>query len=293
LALESKAAFTEDSGLSSLRHVARCFLSRRRSRLSGETYARGIGDLMVASGLNSGVMTVMKNLLRVPTVLLLASMGLTGCIGLQPAPMYRLDSGTTEVPERTDGAAVLLAPVTLADYLQRDALLQRLADGSLAVDGQRAHWAGSLKADVEQVLLRQLAWRLDTQSLVLGPADEGFTPEVQIELSITRLDSGPEFPAVLEAQWRLRDKAGKHLGSRLVRLQEGHQGSATDQVRAQSVLLQRLSEMVADAVEPTLVAKTAPKVAPAKPQVSKSAEAPAPRIPAAEPIRTDMEVFRF
>src|SRR3546814_5148983 len=77
-----------------MRHVARCFLSRRRSRLSGETYARGIGDLMVASGLNSGVMTVMKNLLRVPTVLLLASMGLTGCIGLQPA---RSEEHTSEL----------------------------------------------------------------------------------------------------------------------------------------------------------------------------------------------------
>src|SRR3546814_19637498 len=114
-----------------MRHVARCFLSRRRSRLSVETYARGMGDLMVASGLNSGVMTVMKNLLRVPTVLLLASMVLTGCIGLQPAPMYRLDSGTTEVPERNDGAAVLLAPMTLADYLQSDALLPRLDDARL------------------------------------------------------------------------------------------------------------------------------------------------------------------
>ncbi|ABP81429.1 Protein of uncharacterised function (DUF330) [Streptococcus pneumoniae] len=238
-------------------------------------------------------MTVMKNLLRVPTVLLLASIGLTGCVGLQPAPMYRLDSGTTEVPERIDGAAVLLAPVTLADYLQRDALLQRLADGSLAADDQQARWAGSLKADIEQLMLRQLAWRLDTQSLVLGPADEGFAPEVQIELSITRLDSGPAYPAVLEAQWRLRDKAGKHLGSRLVRLQEEHLGTTADQVRAQSALLQRLSEMVAGAVEPALVAKTPPKPAPAKPQVSKSAEPPAPRIPAAEPIRTDLEVFRF
>jgi len=237
-------------------------------------------------------MTVMKNLLRVPTVLLLASIGLTGCIGLKPAPMYRLDSGTTEVPERTDGASVLLAPVALADYLQRDALLQRLADGSLAADDQQARWAGSLKGDIEQVLLRQLAWRLDTQSLVLGPAEEGFAAEVQIELSISRLDSGPQYPAVLEAQWRLRDKAGKHLGTRLVRLQEEHQGTATDQVRAQSQLLQRLSEMLAQAVEPTLVAKAAPKPAPAKPPV-KSAEAPAPRIPAVEPIRTDMEVFRF
>ncbi|MBK3866197.1 hypothetical protein GFL09_00540 [Pseudomonas stutzeri] len=234
----------------------------------------------------------MKNLLRVPTVLLLASIGLTGCIGLQPAPMYRLDSGTSELPERTDGTAVLLAPVSLADYLQRDALLQRLADGSLAADDQQARWAGNLKGDIEQLLLRQLAWRLDTQRLMLGPVEEGFVPEVQIELSISRLDSGPQYPAVLEAQWRLRDKAGKHLGSRLVRLQEQHQGTTADQVRAQSLLLQRLSGMVAEAVEPALVAKTQPRRAPARPK-TKSAEVQVPRIPAAEPIRTDMEVFRF
>ncbi|EXF43911.1 putative lipoprotein [Pseudomonas sp. BAY1663] len=237
-------------------------------------------------------MKVMKNVLRAPIVLLLASIGLTGCIGLQPAPMYRLDSGASEVPERTDGAAVLLEPVTLADYLQRDALLQRLADGSLAADAQKARWAGSLKADVDQLLLRQLAWRLNTQSLVLGPADEGFAPDVQVELSITRLDSGPQYPAVLEAQWRLRDKAGKHLGNRLVRLQEEHLGSTADQVRAQSVLLQRLSEMLAGAIEPALAAKTPPKRS-AKAPASKSAEAQTPRIPAVEPIRTDMEVFRF
>ena len=254
--------------------------------LSDATWARGDGGRRVASGLNCGVMTVMKNLLRVPTVLLLASIGLTGCVGLQPAPMYRTDSGTTEVPERIDGAAVLLAPVTPADYLQRDALLQRLADGSLAADDQQARWAGSLKADIEQLMLRQLAWRPDTQSTVLGRRRR-----LRAGGTDRAVHHPPRFRACVpggtfEAQWRLRDKAGKHLGSRLVRLQEEHLGTTADQVRAQSALLQRLSEMVAGAVEAALVAKT-PKPAPAKPQVSKSAEPPAPRIPAAEPIRTD------
>ena len=200
----------------------------------------------------------MKNLLRVPTVLLLASIGLTGCVGLQPTPMYRLDSGTTEVPERSMARPCCWRRLPLPIICSAMRCCSSLADGSLAADDQQARWAGSLKADIEQLMLRQLAWRLDTQSLVLGPADEGFAPEVQIELSITRLDSGPAFPAVLEAQWRLRDKAGKHLGSRLVRLQEEHLGTTADQVRAQSALLQRLSEMVAGAVEPALVAKTPP-----------------------------------
>ena len=69
-----------------------------------------------------------------------------------------------------------------------------------------------------------------------------------------------------------------------------HQGSATDQVRAQSLLLQRLGEMMASAVEPVMVAK-----ARTKHSVSKAPNKPeaAPAIPAVEPIRTDLEVFRF
>lgn len=192
--------------------------------------------------------------------------------------------------QATDGAAILLGPIELADYLRQDALLQRLPDGSLAANGQQARWAGDLQGDINQLLLRQLASRLKTQSLELSPGSKGFTPDVQIELEITRLDSGPQHPAVLEAQWRVLDKQGKRQGSRLVRLQESHQGSATDQVRAQSLLLQRLSEMMASAVEPIVVAKTQ-----AKRNIVKAPSKPAslPTIPAVEPIRTEMEVFRF
>ena len=58
----------------------------------------------------------------------------------------------------------------------------------------------------------------------------------------------------------------------------------------QSVLLQRLSEMMAAAIEPMTVAKT-----PVKRNVVKAPSKPVapPAIPAVEPIRTDLEVFRF
>lgn len=63
-------------------------------------------------------------------------------------------------------------------------------------------------------------------------------------------------------------------------------------MHAQSVLLQRLGEMLATAAKPLAIAKpAAPKREPARP--NKAAEAKVPRIPALEPIRTDMEVFRF
>jgi uncharacterized lipoprotein YmbA len=44
----------------------------------------------------------------------------------------------------------------VADYLQRETLLQRQPDGSLqaATDGR---WAGSLSSDIDQLLVRQVA----------------------------------------------------------------------------------------------------------------------------------------
>src|SRR5690606_28636914 len=83
---------------------------------------------------------VETNVLRFSTVVLLACASLAGCM-TQPVPMSRLDTGTTEIPGEEGQVAVLWGPVTLADYLQHDGLLQRLPDGSLAPEAQKARWA--------------------------------------------------------------------------------------------------------------------------------------------------------
>lgn len=233
------------------------------------------------------------NVLRLPLIALLASvLGLAGCSVHQPASLYQLDSGTPGQPKQAEGMAVVLGPVTVADYLQRETLLQRQEDGSLsaATDGR---WAGSLSADIDQLLVRQLAWRLDSQRVVLAPAIASFSPDVQVLLTITRLDSGKDQPAVLDAQWRLIDRRGHVRDNRMVHLEKLHEGSTADQVKAQGELLQQLSEQLAVALKP--LANQPPLVEPRKPE-SKPApkkSADRPKIPMASPIRTDLEVFRF
>ena len=151
-----------------------------------------------------------------------------------------------------------------------------------------------MAADIDQQLLRQLASRLNSKRLVLAPATAGFVPQVRLGVSITRLDSGPQRPAVLEAQWRLAGADGKLLDGRLVRLEEAHSGSIVDQVRAQSLVVQQLVAQLAAAVETH--GKPAPQVAPApvrRPAPAKPAVPDVPRIPVAEPIRSEGEVFRF
>ncbi|TBW13064.1 membrane integrity-associated transporter subunit PqiC [Azotobacter chroococcum subsp. isscasi] len=235
---------------------------------------------------------------RFRLLVLLAALSLLGACSFRPTTtLYRLDGGDPAIPER-NGMAVLLGPVTLADYLRQDTLLvQRHEDGSLST-ARNARWAGDLKADIDQLLLRQLAWRLDSHRLVPEPGAPGFKPDVQVQLNITRLDSGPKQPAVLEAQWRLLDRQGRLRESRLIRLEEPHQNSSADQVRAQSLVLQRLAEQLAAAIRPLAKQQAS---APA-PEPRKTARAVAPKvekkppqvpdIPIVSPTR-DVEVFRF
>ncbi|MFC0709764.1 PqiC family protein [Azorhizophilus paspali] len=238
---------------------------------------------------------------RFRLLVLLVAFSLLGACSLRPTTtLYRLDSGNPETPKR-NGPAVLLGPLTLADYLQRDdaLLVQRHADGHLSTASD-ARWAGDLKADIDQLLLRHLAWHLDSHRLMPEPGAPGFKPDVQIQLNITRLDSGPQQPAVLEAQWRLLDRRGYLSESRLIRLQEPHQGSSADQVRAQSLVLQRLAERLAVAIRPLAEqrARTAAVAAERRRSVRvaapKAQEKP-PRkldIPIVTPTR-NVEVFRF
>ena len=233
--------------------------------------------------------------LRLPFVLLLSGvLGLAGCSMHQPVALYQLDSGEPGQPGQSNGMAVVLGPVSVADYLQRETLLQRQRDGSLtaATDGR---WAGSLSADIDQLLVRQLAWRLDSQRVVLAPASTGFSPDVQVLLSITRLDSGANQPAILDAQWRLLDRRGQVRDNRIVHFEQPHEGSSAAQVQAQGILLQRLAEQLSVALKPLAnqppIVQEQPKKATPVQQVRKEPEKP--KIPMATPIRTEMEVFRF
>ena len=92
---------------------------------------------------------------RLPFIFVLAGLlGLAGCSTHQPVSLYQLDSGSPAQPAQAAGMAVLLGPVVVADYLQRETLLQRQNDGSLqgSTDGR---WAGSLSSDINQLIDRK------------------------------------------------------------------------------------------------------------------------------------------
>ncbi len=182
-----------------------------------------------------------------PSVVLMLALA-AGCSARQPAEFYQLQSSPHETAIGHAEDSVLLGPVRLADYLQREQLVQRQADDSLTLDS-KARWAGSLDDEAGQFLLRELAAQLGNSHVALYPDRVGLQPQRQLVLNISRLDSGPEQPAVLDAQWRVLDANGRVCNSRVERLQESHAGNAASQVRSQSLLLGRLAQQLADSLE--------------------------------------------
>ena len=240
----------------------------------------------------------MKQLMRLPlgiAIVGVLAFGSVGCSIAPPATFYQLQQSTSETASRDNNITVLLGPLRVADYLQRENVLQREADGSLSLS-QQARWAGSLQDDIGQLLLRQVSAQLGSSRIALYPDRVGIEAQAQVVLSISRLDSGVQQPAVLEAQWRLLDVKGSLRNSRVLRFEEAHNGEVADQVRAQSELLGQLSKQLVAALQDAFPEQA---VSPArKPTAAVTTKKPATEkvesinIPVVEPVR-EQEVYRF
>lgn len=180
-----------------------------------------------------------------PALALCGLVGLGGCASRSDSEFYQLQGSASQSATQHSQQAVLLGPVRLADYLQRESLVQRQSDGRLEMS-HKARWAGSLEDETGQLLLRELSMQLDNSHVALYPDRVGLRPQQQLVLTLSRLDSGPEQPAVLEAQWRVLDAEGATCDSGLQQLSQSHQGDLTSQVQAQSQLLVQLAQQLAE-----------------------------------------------
>lgn len=191
-----------------------------------------------------------------------------GCSSRQ-VEFYQLPYAPASIDNQAQGLSVLIGPIKLADYLQREQILQRQLDGRLLYSRQ-GRWAGGLDEEVGQLLLSRIAASSNNSQISLYPDRVGVGPAAQILVSINRLDSGEQLPAVLQAQWRLLDVQGKQHSSRILSLEQEHDGSMAGQVQAQSDLLQQLADELSQALDsysrPLLRKKASTESRPAAPE---------------------------
>ncbi len=190
----------------------------------------------------------MNNTLRLPLLgLSVAALLFLGGCSSRPVEFYQLPYTPVDIASQSDGLAVLVGPIKLADYLQREQILQRQQDGRLLYSRQ-GRWAGGLEEEIGHLLQAQIAAHGNNSQVSLYPDRLGIKPGVQLLISINRLDSGEQQPAVLQAQWRLLDVQGRQRAARLLSLERAHDGSMQEQVRAQGWLLEQLAQEAARAI---------------------------------------------
>jgi uncharacterized protein len=146
---------------------------------------------------------------------LLVAMLVAGCAGTSPpVQLYRLPLqppvalSAVSVPGGAVLPFVLLSPVALPDYLDRDALVAPTGAAGLQVlAGQR--WAEPLRESVPRLLRLDLAALLGEAAVQSGPLAAGTGPGRALAVELLAFEPAVDRRAVtLTARWQWRARAG-------------------------------------------------------------------------------------
>lgn len=180
--------------------------------------------------------------------------GLAGCSGVSPPARFYLLGGLAqgEAPSMVvakEGPAVLVGPVTLAAYLDRDQLVARSGPVALRV-APFDRWAEPLSDGFYRVLQENLSVLLATPhvSTVLQQRPE--PADFQIAIHVSRFDQDADGGAHLTAFWSLENirAGGAVLRKKTVVQVAAASPALGDRVQAQDQALTVFSREIAAAI---------------------------------------------
>jgi len=188
-------------------------------------------------------------------ILCVFAMMLTGCAGSKPSKFYLLHSMTTSeeivsTSVDTAGPSVLIGPVTLPAYLDRNQIVKLVGNHELVMD-DFTRWAEPLEDNFYRVLTENLSLLLKTPK-VYAYNSRGSTPsDFQITINVTRFDSVSGGDAYLTAFWTV---VGKDDSTYLMQKKSVYHAAAsstglTGVVDAQNRTLTEFSREIATAIQ--------------------------------------------
>lgn len=192
--------------------------------------------------------------MRALAPVLAAAVALAGCsLGPQPdrSRLYTL----TPLADVADGSAALtdlelgLGPIALPEYLERAALVTRVAATEIQLSSH-ARWAEPLDEAIERTLRQNLAALLAPRRIASHPWPPSQRPELAVAVDVTRFELDARGDALLGARWTVRDaRTGTVLDARDTSLVEPAGGRGTEAgVEALSRALAGLSREIAAVV---------------------------------------------
>ncbi len=182
---------------------------------------------------------------------------LTGCAGSPHTKFYQLSalSGSAKMPQAAsaDGNMIVsIGPVIMPDYLERPQIVTRAGKNELDL-AEFDQWAGSLRDDINRVLVENIGQILPTDRFfVLRWApylDSQGTNAYKVEVRIDRFEGILGEEVLLLTQWGIFDGKRSLLTKKQLGISERMNGSSYDAlVAAMSRALEKLSRDIADGI---------------------------------------------
>ena len=176
------------------------------------------------------------------------------CLGRSPTVSFYTMNSVSDRPtaEASDGLAIGVGPVRVPRYLDRSEWVTRPGDSTsrLEIDDYR-HWAGGFSSNVLSALGENLGAKLDTQRVVVYPAEAPFPLDYRVSVNFQAFEGIGGEALVLRARWVIRAGSaggGPWSGQSTIRRRIGGAGSDA-LVAAHNEALDLLADAIASWIE--------------------------------------------
>ena len=185
----------------------------------------------------------------------------SGCGTSPAAKFYTLTPVAQQKQEKAvigtgSASPIAIGPVEIPEYLDRSEIVTR-ADQNQLILSEFNLWGGSLKTDVNRVLIENVSHFLAADGIPIVTWKLGITDVQRVPVQIVRFDGTPNDSILLKARWAVIEKDGKNFefvreSSITVSVKGGNYNSV---VAAMSEALGELSKEIASDIKPVVKKK--------------------------------------
>ncbi len=189
-------------------------------------------------------------------IVLAVIMMLSGCAGVsKPSKFYLLltipeAEGPIPFKEDSNSLSVMVGPISLAAYLERDQIVQRTSGNEMTID-DFARWGEPLQDNFYRVLIDNLSFLLNTPEIFPFDRREAFPADLQVVIDVIRFDRGINGDAYMTAFWSVAGEDGRTnlLYKKSVFQVRPSSSGVAGLVKAQNKIVAEFSREIAAAIQ--------------------------------------------
>jgi uncharacterized protein len=198
-----------------------------------------------------------------PTVLigLVVALVLTGCGSTSSSRFYTLNALPQDPAVAPSDVAVLVGPVTVADYLARPQMVRRSGPQELEFD-EYHRWAEPLDRLLARVLTQDLAALLGSGYVMQFPWKGQRPFDHRVEVLLTRFEEDSQGRAVVELRWTLVHEDAPAEARTLLYRTESEAGARTQPAGLAAALDESFAAFARELADTIRNARPAPQATP-------------------------------